>query len=301
MIVYFVFQGVFMGSFLRICVFIVFLVASHAFAASTVYEISKGKNKVYLAGTVHLLRPQDFPPPEEFDSAYKKSQKIYFETDIQKSKTPEFGQRFAQAMMLPNNTTLKDVLDADTWAALQVFSAKNQYPLSQTMMFNPAMVSILITITESKKLGVGDGIDAYYDQVARSDNKALGELETSDDVIGYMKSFSQEDPNKIIASTISDAEHIGDDLVKMISAWRAGDLDALDKELGEKMREETPSAYQSLVIDRNKKWLPKIEDMFKTPAVEMVLVGSLHLSGRDGLLAALKKSGYSVKLYKVEK
>ena len=271
------------------------------FAASTVYEISKGKNKIYLAGTIHMLRDTDLPPPAEFNSAYQQAQKIFFETDLKKAQSPEFGQRFAQAMMLPNNNTLKDVLNVDTWTALQVYSAKNQYPLSQTMMFNPAMISILITMSESKKIGVGEGVDAYYDKAARTDNKIVGELETSDDVIGYMKSFDQEDPNKIITSTLSDMENIANDLDKMIALWKAGDLNALDKELGEKMRKETPNAYQALVIGRNKKWLPQLEKMLKTPEVEMVLVGSLHLSGTDGLLVKLKKAGYKVKPYQLEK
>jgi len=292
--------GVYMGLIIRGLVIFACLASSNLFAASTVYEISKGKNKVYLAGTVHLLRPQDFPPPIEFDAAYKQSRKIYFETDIQKSKTPEFSQRFAQAMTLPDNTNLKDVLDADTWGALQAFSEKSQYPLSQTMMFNPAMISILITITESKKMGADDGVDVYYDQLARRDNKALGELETGNEVIGYMKSFSQEDPNKIIMSTINDAEHMADELGEMIDAWKAGDLELLEKNLGEKMRIETPNAYQSLVINRNQKWLPKIKAMFKTPEIEMVLVGSLHLSGKEGLLAMLKKDGYQVKAFTIK-
>jgi hypothetical protein len=275
--------------------------SSQLFAESTVYEISKGKNKVYLAGTIHMLRDADLPPPAEFDAAYKQAQKIYFETDLAKAKTPEFGQRFAQAMTLPNNNTLKDVLNAETWAALQAYSVKSQYPLSQTMMFNPAMTSIIITMAETKKIGVGEGVDAYYDKAARIDNKIIGELESADDVIGYMKSFAQEDPNKIINSTLSEMDTIASDLDKMINAWKAGDLDLLDKEMGEKMRKETPNAYQSLVIDRNKKWLPQIEKMLKTPEQELVLVGSLHLSGRDGLLAQLKKAGYKVKPYKLEK
>lgn len=278
------------------------LIFSHnLFAASTVYEISKGKHKIYLAGTVHILREKDFPLPAEFNAAYQQAQKIYFETDIQKAQAPEFGQRFAQAMMLPNNGTLKDVLDASTWAALQAYSTKSQYPLSQTMMFNPAMISILITMSESKKNGAGEGVDAYFDKIARTDNKIIGELETSDDVIGYMKSFAQEDPNKIINSTLSDMENIANDLDGMIAAWKVGNLDFLDKELGEKMRNEMPKAYQTLVTDRNKKWLPQLEQMFKTPEVEMVLVGSLHLSGTDGLLAQLKKSGYKVKPYQLDK
>lgn len=275
------------------------LIFGHSVLAdSAVYEITKGKNKIYLAGTIHMLRAQDFPPPAEFDGAYRASQTIFFETDLQKAKEPEFGQRFAQAMMLPNNKTLKDVLDADTWAALQAFSAKTQYPLSQTMMFNPAMTSILISMTEAKKLGVGDGIDAYYDKNAREDKKTIGEMETADDVITYMTLFAQEDPNKIIKSTLNDVENLQSQFESLIANWRKGDLESLDNEMGQKMKAETPNAYQALVIDRNKKWLPRLEQMFKTPEVEMVLVGSLHLSGSDGLLVQLKKSGYQVKPYK---
>lgn len=285
-----------MNKVIRSLVILTSLVFSHSlFAASTVYEISKGKNRIYVAGTIHLLRDTDFPLPAEFNSAYQQAQKIYFETDLKKAQSPEFGQRFAQAMTLPNNNTLKDVLNADTWAALQAYSVKSQYPLSQTMMFNPAMVSILITMSESKKMGAGEGVDAYYDKCARTDNKIIGELETGDDVIGYMKNFAQEDPNKIIESTLSDMENIAIDLDKMIGAWRVGDLNILDKELGEKMRMETPGVYQTLVIDRNKKWLPQIKQMFKTPEIEMVLVGSLHLVGDKGLLAMLRKDGYQVK------
>jgi uncharacterized protein YbaP (TraB family) len=291
-----------MSKAIRALVVITGLIFSHSLLAdSAVYEITKGKNKIYLAGTIHMLRAQDFPQPVEFDAAYNASQIIFFETDLQKAKEPAFGQRFEQAMMLPNNGTLKDVLDADTWAALQAFSVKSQYPLSQTMMYNPAMTSILISMTEAKKFGVGDGIDAYYDKAARADNKVIGELESADDVIAYMQLFAQEDPNKIINSTLNDVEDLQSHFETMLASWKKGDLDALDKEMGQKMKAETPSAYQTLVVDRNKKWLPQLEQMFKTPDVEMVLVGSLHLSGSDGLLAQLKKSGYQVRPYKIKK
>jgi len=286
----------------RVLVFLTVLICCpHLLAASTVYEVSKGKQKLYLAGTIHLLRSQDFPPPAEFDAAYQQSQKVYFETDIQKAKTPEFGQRFAQTMMLPNNSTLKDILSQKNWAALQAYAEKNQYPLSQTMMFNAAMASILITLHESKKLNVGEGVDVFYDKAARSDNKAVGELESLDDVLIYMKKFAQEDSNKVIQSILKDVVSMPSDLEEMIASWKAGDLDALDKTFNEKMRKETPNVYQSLIVDRNQKWLPQIEAMLKTPETEMILVGGLHLSGKDSLLVQLKKSGYKVKPYQIEK
>jgi uncharacterized protein len=55
---------------------------SPSFADSSVWVASSGDNKVYLGGTVHLLRPEDFPLPEEYEQAYQDSSQPVFETDI---------------------------------------------------------------------------------------------------------------------------------------------------------------------------------------------------------------------------
>lgn len=291
-----------MSGIVRVLVVAIALVFSHSLlAGSTVYEVSKGKQKIYLAGTIHLLRPQDFPLPAEYNEAYKRAQKIYFETDIEKAKDPAFAQRFAQAMLLPDNKTVKDILSAKNWAALQEYANKTQYPLSQTMMYNPAMLSFLITLAETNRLGAGEGVDAFFDKAARADRKYIGELESADEVIVYMQKLGQEDPDKLIESLLGDIENMPVDLEKMISHWRKGELNDLDQYFSERMRRETPIVYQSLMVARNQKWLPKIEEMFKTPEVELVLVGSLHLSGKDGLLVYLKESGYAVKPFQLQK
>lgn len=271
------------------------LMSSAAMADSPVFEVSKGKQKLYLAGTIHVLRPQDFPLPSEFDAAYRQAQVIVFETDLHKVQTPEFGQRFAQAMLLPDNKTLKDVLAPDVWASLQQYATQSQYPLSQTMMYNPAMTSIMISMGELKKLGVGEGADFFYDKAARADQKAIKGLETEDDVLAYMKIFGAANGNDIIRSTLKDSREMAGMMGSLIAQWRVGDLKSLDKNIGQKMRAEMADGYEALVIERNRKWLPQIETMLTTPEVEMVLVGTLHLSGKDGLLEQLKKAGYKVK------
>ncbi len=40
------------------------LFSSGLLADSAIYEITKGNNKIYLAGTIHMLRSQDFPLPK---------------------------------------------------------------------------------------------------------------------------------------------------------------------------------------------------------------------------------------------
>jgi len=48
------------------------------------------------------------------------------------------------------------------------------------------------------------------------------------------------------------------------------------------------------LVQRNLNWLPQIMDYLKTPETEMVLVGSAHLLGKDGLIKLLKQAGLKI-------
>jgi len=81
----------------------------------------------------------------------------------------------------------------------------------------------------------------------------------------------------------------------MKQAWRRGDVSKL-KELGiTPFKNDFPEMHKALLIDRNNAWMPQIETMLKTRAVEFVLVGALHLAGEDGLLTQLSARGYKVR------
>jgi len=114
-----------------------------------------------------------------------------------------------------------------------------------------------------------------------------------------LQSLADMDANLIIKGTLRDLHKMDGMLEKSVGYWRAGELEKLDKEMAADMRKETPEVYQQLLVARNQAWLPKIEQMFATPEVELVLVGSLHLSSKDGLLAQLKKRGYKIKPYQI--
>jgi uncharacterized protein YbaP (TraB family) len=49
-----------------------------------------------------------------------------------------------------------------------------------------------------------------------------------------------------------------------------------------------------MVTDRNLAWMPPIEGLLAGDSDTMVVVGSLHLVGEDGLVNLLRKRGYRV-------
>jgi len=81
------------------------------------------------------------------------------------------------------------------------------------------------------------------------------------------------------------------DLQKLIAAWRAGNLRALEKEFL-KERKKSPELYDALLGVRNRQWLPKIEALLKGDQDYLVVVGALHFVGRDGLLSLLRRDGH---------
>lgn len=275
----------------------VLLLASSAFADTSLYEISKGEHKIYLGGTIHVLRNSDYPLPDEFEQAYEKAQILVLETDPKKSNSPEFGQRFAQAFMYSDGKNLAQELQPKLWQELQSYADKNQFPLGQMNMFKAVFVSLSISIAEMQKrgYGLGQGVDMYFFQKADLAQKPVQELESSDDILQHMKALTDLDANQVISSTLRDVKKMDKSLGVALKYWRAGELQKLDKELAADMRKETPEVYQRLLVDRNNAWLPKIEKLITTEETELILVGALHLSGKDGLRTQLKARGYDIK------
>ena len=290
-----------MNSFRRIIVSLLAFISVSANAETSLYEITKGDQKMYLGGTIHVLRNSDYPLPPEFEQAYEKAKILVLETDLKKASSPEFGQQMAQAFMYSDGKNLSQDLKPALWKELQAFSDKRQFPLGQMSMFKAMFVSLSLSIAEMQRqgFGVGQGVDAYFYQKAILSGKATQELETTGDVLTHLTMLADVDANVIIKATLRDLHKMDGMLEKSVGYWRSGELEKLDKEMAADMRKETPEIYQQLLVARNQAWLPKIEQMLTTPDVELVLVGSLHLSSKDGLLAQLKQRGYNIKPYQI--
>jgi uncharacterized protein YbaP (TraB family) len=270
-------------------------------AETSLYEITKGDQKIVLGGTIHLLRNSDYPLPPEFEHAYENAKILVLETDLKKASSPEFGQQMAQAFMYGGGKNLAQDLQPALWKELQNVADERKFPLGQMSMFKATFVSLALSMAEmqSKGFGVGQGVDSYFYQKAILSGKATQELETATDVLTQFASLADMDANLVISTTLRDLQNMDVMLEKAVTYWRAGEIEKLDDEMAANIRKETPQIYQQLLIARNQAWLPKIEKMFATPEVELVLVGSLHLSSKDGLLAHLKKRGYTIKPYQL--
>lgn len=53
-------------------------------------------------------------------------------------------------------------------------------------------------------------------------------------------------------------------------------------------------AYDALLVNRNARWIPKIEAMLDSPGTVFIAVGAGHLAGPDSVIEMLRTEGYEV-------
>lgn len=270
------------------------LLTTSALADTSIWKISKGKESLYLGGTIHLLASSDLPLPGEYETAYKDAEKLVFEVDQGKLSTPEFQMTMMRKMMYQDDTTLDKVLSKKTYQRLAEFCTSRGMDIQQFNKFRPSFIAMTISLIEMQRLGMtGDGVDKLYYDKALKDKKPQQPLETVEQQLNYLANIGAGYDDEMIINSLNEIEQLKEMMAKLKKAWRDGDIKALEK-VGIEPMMEFPGVYQSLLVERNNNWMPQIEAMLHTPEKEFILVGALHLAGKDGVLHQLKAKGYKV-------
>ncbi len=269
------------------------------FSESLVWKIEKNDNIVYIGGTIHILRNSDYPLPIEYNKAYNKSEKLYFETDLSGISEPSIQQSLFSKMLLKKGKTLSSLLSKDIYKMLDNYCKKYSINIKDFEPYKPAMLVLLLTVTEIRNMGfVAQGVDDFFEQKALKHKRKVGQLETIEEQLEYISFFGEGNENNFVLQSLKDLDKIKSSFTKMISSWRKGDTKSLNELFIKDLKRDYPNLYKTLLVDRNNNWLPIIKSMFNTKQIEFVLVGSAHLIGSDGIINQLKKDGYKIEKVK---
>jgi uncharacterized protein YbaP (TraB family) len=159
----------------------------------------------------------------------------------------------------------------------------------------PWYVATLISSLRQMKAGYNseDGVDYQIAVRARRDAKPIVGLETATEQLGFFAAMSPDEQRRFLVDSL---EETGDqqELRELTEAWRRGDLSALEAELKQGM-DDLPELFQQIVLQRNRNWLPSIEQMLADPSRDyLVVTGALHMVGPQGLVELLRARGYRI-------
>jgi uncharacterized protein YbaP (TraB family) len=264
-------------------------------AETSVWKVEKNNATVYLGGTIHVLRPSDFPLPKEFEQANAASQILTFEIDLGLMNSPKIISEMISKLSYSDERTIKSELSEETYQQLNQYALSVGISLEFMKKAKPAMLMLNFTMVELQKMGaLPEGVDMFFYKQARKQSKKTDFLETPQDQFGFLAELGVGDEENFYKKLLKDFQNTQEIFSKMIDYWRLGDNEQLNLLVNDTMKKDSPNMYQSMLVDRNHNWMPKIEEYFKTTEVEFILVGAAHMIGEDGLINLLQQKGYKV-------
>lgn len=283
----------------RILALLVFLLALPAsadtIATPALWHVRGARGEVYLLGSIHMLPPDLRWRSPAVENAIRRANVFVFEV-------PEDGAAMAQVQalvaargLLPPGQTLRDLIHPDKRADFDAALKASGLTEQDVARDRPWLAGLQMLVAEAGKTGLaaGNGVDVALMAEARATHRPMRYLET---IAQQMAVLAPQDPKldlEEFESSLSDLTDVSGQIAPLVTAWRAGDIQTLDRLVNGDL-DEYPGARKALLDDRNARWLPQVEAMLRERHVFLVTVGAGHLTGAGGLPDLLRKAGYKV-------
>ncbi len=271
-----------------------------AAAKSCVWKVTAGNHTLYLAGSIHALRAADYPLPPEYDQAFEASAGLAFETDPNVSPD-QWNKALQSAGTLPHGVTLKDRVDPRTYAYLLRVIARahgSTEPEKKLAHLKPWLISWILEPPGGGVPGLAhaNGVESYLISRARGVDKPMTGLVPFAQHIAVFGGMSDADSEACLLLAFINLNTSSAELQRLLAAWKRGDTAAIDASIRAQYR-DAPSLRQRVITDRNRAWLPKIDEFLRSGKTWMVVAGSAHMCGDEGLPALLAAEGDRVEQF----
>jgi len=255
----------------------------------------KGKtNTVYLLGSVHFLNASE-KLPAVLEDAYKDAEVLLMEIDMDDLDPAETQRITMELGMQPAGQSLQQQLGQPTYAKLETRAQEVGIDPSLLNRFRPWFAGMTLMQLQLMKMGLAPtaGVEQRLTARATADKKPIHGLETLREQLNMLAGLPEKQQREFLLYSIEDADRMEAEIDDLLSAWRRGDTKALARLLEEGF-ERYPDLYRPLTTDRNRRWVSQVEDLLDDRDDYLVVVGTLHLVGKNSLIDLLEGKGHRV-------
>jgi uncharacterized protein YbaP (TraB family) len=258
----------------------------------SLWELHGKHNTVFLLGSIHVLRPGDYPLSPAVMQAYASSKSLLMEINLADMDLEQLQAEMLASAMLPEGKSLPGVLGPKRYSRAESLARDVGVELATFDQFAPWFAAEAISQLQLLQLGFQptSGVEMYFLERARSDGKSIAGLETVHDQIALFEGLSLDAQAEYLVASLEQAHELPKQVDDMVHAWQRGDTAWFDDQLKSELGRD-PVLYQSVLAARNRKWIPKIEALLNDDKNYLVIVGTGHLVGRNSVIDLLKKDG----------
>jgi uncharacterized protein YbaP (TraB family) len=262
---------------------------------SFLWKVQSSSGVLYLAGSVHALNQKAYPLSPAFQRAFDASSTLVEEIDLAQADPLAMAMPALAKGMNQDGRTFDQIVSRDT--ARLVADRIKDVPMMAGMIqsMEPWMVNLLLSAVQLQQAGLDPqlGLDKHFYDKAKANGKTVIGLETAESQLDRLDRLPLSVQEQMLRSTLDDWDKGNSALETLVAVWKRGDAAALEKLLLADFT-DYPAVYTSLIVERNRNWLPQLETCLGRPSPCFVVVGAAHIVGPDGLLAMLQRKGYRI-------
>lgn len=266
--------------------------------APAMWTLSDEDTEIHIFGTVHLLRPEVEWRTGAFDSALSGADTIVFEVDM---KSPEAQRAIATDFlargMFQDGRTLKEVLSDEDEAVVSAAFDSVGVPIDAMNTFEPWMASVNLGVMKLVADGYdpNSGVETVIESEATKAGKSFGFLESISQQADAFDLLDEDDQIAMLYESALMLDESPQMLDLLVDEWADGDVTGIASLVAspDGVGFSGP-AYESLLVNRNRNWVPQIEAMLDEPGSVLIAVGAGHLAGPDSVIQMLRDKGYEI-------
>lgn len=261
-------------------------------AKPALWKLSDPDTTIYLFGTIHVL-------PKGIDWLQGPVAKAFDSSDTLVTEIPEIDPAKMQGLvgkiaLLPKGQTLKTVLNAKDYTALNKALGDNGVPAGAFDPLEPWFVAVTLSTLPLMKHGytAESGVEAQLQSRAKAAKTPQVGLETAEFQLGIFDALPQKAQVTYLRDTIKGMPKFKTQIDSMVKYWSVGNPD----KLGQLMNsgETDPALMKALLTNRNRNWTGWIKDRMDKPGTVFIAVGAGHLAGKDSVQSMLRKQGFKL-------
>ncbi len=269
------------------------------------WRVEGGAHPAYLAGTIHIANKGIYPLDRRLEQALAEADFVALELDLTKVDQKRTLELVNERALLPEGTTLKDIVDEKDYERFQSIVKKSLLAAAAPMLdqYEPWYAAMTLESLPAMRFMMTDGIDQYFAKQAHKEGKEIIELESMESQLDVFDGMSEELQKLYFRQTVSNSGMAMDGMQQLIAMWQAGELEELEavhdqfeEEGRETMGELFDEYNKALLLKRNVGMADKVDEYLRQgeEGTYLFAVGSLHMVGETGLVSLLEQKGYEV-------
>ncbi len=269
--------------------------------ALSLFEFNGRRSKVYLFGSVHLMKKNMYPLHSAIIERFENADKLVVEINTDAIPVQQLQEEFTRRGTLPDGRSLADELSPATLQQVRQVLAARGYGIQAFQNMQPWFFEQTFVAQEMLVYGYDPtaGIDSYLIQQANEAGKPVLELETLAQQLDMLSQASATEQDLSLRHTFEllAQDSVQAELNRLVVDWLRGDVDRMYRYMTEPVKEfpELNPYIKRLLDDRNAQMAKKIRRWLRGKGRYFVVVGAGHLGGPKGLVKRLEKKGYKAK------